>query len=171
MRYQGAGSDSVRNVLVQLLAELQPEIHARKVHVELDLDEVAIQPAGPFPAQPASTRRPQIIAAIRGLLADAIESAAYDGDLSVTLIDTDNAWELELAVSAQPQPPGWTRDSEDAADTGPLDCLVPGLRGKNFSISNRVANECGGQVQFLECPQGGSARVLVMPKHPPGRAA
>lgn len=167
MRSQGERTVSVRQLLLQLLTELQPEIQARRVQVELDLDEVSLPASSPLPPTP---RRPQMVAAIRGLLADAIESSGHEGELSVTLIDTDQAWELEFATSG--------RRSGGPAPTAKLENCEPGLRsqltglrGRNFLLSNRAAGECGGQVQFLECPQGGSARVLVIPKREIRRAA
>jgi len=159
MRPRAGEDQSVRSLLVRLLNEMQPEIQARRVQLELDLDDVQLEPAGLAKALPAVNSNPHVIRAIRGLLADAIESASFDGELSVTLIDADNSWELELATSEYRQR---CNSSEPVGES--RNRLVGGTRGRNFAISNQAANECGGQIQIMECPQGGSARILVMPK-------
>lgn len=169
MRPRAGEDQSVRSLLVRLLTEMQPEIQARRVQLELDLDDVQMDRSGLASMLPAVNANPTVIRAIRGLLADAIESTSFDGELSVTLIDADSSWELELATTEQrSQSKGIdvTRQSREIKNR-----MVGGVRGRNFAISNQAANECGGQIQIMECPQGGSARILVMPKRQIPRAA
>ncbi len=171
MRRPAVGTESVRNLLVQLLSEMQPEILARRVRLDLDLDDVQMD-SGDHDTPMSS--RPKVIAAMRGLLADAIESTGHEGELSVTLIDADSSWELELATATRNRPavagdsPGNKSPSAtnepNPADNVRIHRLAGGWRGKNFTLSTQAANQCGGQIQILECPQGGAARVLVMPK-------
>lgn len=178
MRRCDPATDSIRDLLIRLLAELQPELLARRVQLELDLDEVTL--AGPAAARGAASPPAAVVQAIRGLLADAIESTGYDGELAVTLIDADTQWELELATirsvdhSARQQParPAGSRAEPDAAGArqpqrfARADATAPAipLPGPNFDLSSRAATSCGGQVGLMRCPQGGMARLLVMPK-------
>jgi hypothetical protein len=184
MRRTGTECGSIRALLIQLLAEMQPEILARRMQLELDLDDV---PFGSQPSSqpPTSGTRSGIVHAMRGLLADAIESTGYEGELTVTLVDADNCWELELATIRSgelvvPQLPG-TKNStllnpprfhtpagnQESARTS----TDPASAGPNFVLGSRAAVECGGQVELMRCPQGGVARILVMPKPRARRAA
>lgn len=177
MRRTGMESGSIRALLIQLLAEMRPELLARRVQVELDLDDVPLGAQGQtHPAM--GVNRSGIVHAMRGLLADAIESTGYEGELTVTLVDADSRWELELATirsgeqvapvapgtAGQPalESPRFTVAAGQTKTSGKPDKAA--AAGPNFLLGSRAAVECGGQVELMRCPQGGVARILVMPK-------
>ncbi len=136
------------NTLVQsILSELGPEIRARQIELDIDLDSV-----------PLKHHAATISTAIRGLIANSLQSAPHRGQISITLIDSVDQWELEIADTSEPS----------------LAALNPSVnhRLKIFSHgssphlqrADRAAFAIGGGIQFWNCPQGGVAFVLVIPK-------
>ena len=144
---------SIRNCVLQALSQQQIVIDLLRLTTEYDLDDIPIEPVSPA----AQT-------AIDGFIKKLIMSVHPDSSVSVSLIDGNHQWELEIA--------GNFRESE-------LDASSPLNRPRLFdpqrkSIGDDLQNmamECGGAVERWNCPQGGSALVLVMLKSQLGRKA
>lgn len=85
------------------------------------------------------------------LMEDSIASMPNGGELEVNLIDSEFQWELEVADS--------------------------GSRNRNVSGSDHqstleaVSLTLGGSVQTWNCPLGGLAHVLIVPKRASGNQA
>ena len=137
------------SVLVQqVLQKLHPEMETRNVRIETDLSE------------DISTQQPETIrAAIRSLVRHALSVMPDGGEMSVTLVDGNFQWELEVADSSNGE--DWhtvVRENQD------LPTIVTDELDAHMSAAHQLAMSQGGQIQTWNCPQGGIANVLVIPK-------
>ena len=109
--------------------------------------------------------------AVQGLLENAIQVMPGGGEICVTLLDADLHWELEIADNSQgafgdlgennissAQSAAITEDIDD------LPVIVPYPANDHLRAAHRAAMLHGGQVQSFDCPQGGTAYVLVVPQ-------
>lgn len=79
--------------------------------------------------------------------------------MSVTLVDGNFQWELEVADSSNGE--DWhtvVRENQD------LPRIVTDELDAHMSTAHQLAMSQGGQIQTWNCPQGGIANVLVIPK-------
>ena len=97
-----------------------------------------------------------IDSAVGQLIENAIEATSPGGELNITLIDGDDCWELEIADSPYEEFP---RDQpiENGNRNSPLE-------QSRMEVVRRAAVVHGGKIQTWECPQGGIANVLVIPR-------
>lgn len=136
----------------KVLYKLHPEIERGNVNVETDVCELV-----------ASIDSSTIEAAIKNLIQHAINIMPQGGDISVTLIDGNYQWELEVADSS-------TTFTSNASFSpladGPnrLKRVLPQVVDQFLVDAHRLALRHGGQIQSWDCPQGGMANVLVIPK-------
>ncbi|HMP78122.1 MAG TPA: hypothetical protein PKD54_01600 [Pirellulaceae bacterium] len=142
--------NSVKNQLLEIIAQLGPEIRTRQLAIDFDLDEVPVR------GNPA-----QIATAIRHLLSWTIERSPIRGELSITLIHSTDHWELELA--------GWFESSQSDSRTSGSGLTVhrqsAWLSGDDrLRRAETAAVICGGSVEVWRCPQGGQALVLHVPQ-------
>ena len=86
--------------------------------------------------------------------------------MSVTLVDGENQWELEVADSLPHTKRGMM--PADATTTTPLSLYAPEIQvlpeSERLRLAMDVAMNHGGQIQTWNCPQGGKANVLVIPR-------
>jgi hypothetical protein len=142
---------SIRNCVLQALNQQQIVIDLLRLTTEIDLDEIPVESASP-------AARAVIDAFIKRL----IESVHPGTSVSVSLIDGNHQWELEVAghfkEMEQVDPSSFDRPRLFDAQREPVNQDLQSL-----------AIECGGAVERWNCPQGGSALVLVMLKSQLGR--
>ena len=136
----------------KVLYKLHPEIERGNVNVETDVCELV-----------ASIDSNTIEAAIKNLIQHAINIMPQGGDISVTLIDGNYQWELEVADSSTT----FTSNasfSPLADSPNRLNRVMPQVVDQFLVDAHRLALRHGGQIQSWDCPQGGMANVLVIPK-------
>lgn len=138
---------TVNGLVHSILSELGPEIRARQIELDIDLDSVPLR-------HQAAT----ISTAIRGLIANSLQSAPHRGQISITLIDSADQWELEVADTSEPE-----LVSAKPALNHRLKIFSHGS-SPHLQRADRAAFAIGGEIQFWNCPQGGVAFVLVIPK-------
>ncbi|MEM7782538.1 MAG: hypothetical protein AAF939_00940 [Planctomycetota bacterium] len=130
----------VHKIVNKLLDSLESKLVSLQISLETDLESVK-----------TSGHSIAVESATAALLENAIQAMPDGGNLSVTLIDSPNQWELEVADNA-------SRDFEEK---------IVSENNASLNKAVTVANQQGGEVQTWNCPLGGKAHVLVMPRSRP----
>jgi K+-sensing histidine kinase KdpD len=89
--------------------------------------------------------------AVCQLVENAIEQTPHGGEVNITLVESDNRWELEVADSA-PQP-------------SPANDSISG-RNRNVNRMSEIREAVdlhGGTICSFKCPQGGTANSILIP--------
>ena len=106
--------------------------------------------------------------AVEALISHANEKLVRGCELSFTLIDDLHQWELEVADNVGEFPK--SQVEWDAVFSVPMEkseTLTTALPFPNSPYLNKAYEAAllhGGQLQTWDCPQGGRAYVLVIPK-------
>ncbi len=103
------------------------------------------------------------------LLNNAIQKMPTGGQITVTLIDGKHQWELEIAdTSGMVFNPYESYDDSTylslTEDQDALPTIIPFPDNEHLRKAHRAALACHSQIQTFDCPQGGTAHVLVVPK-------
>ena len=104
-----------------------------------------------------------IHAAVSQLIENAIDQMPTGGELNVTLIEGDRCWELEVADSL-PDPQTMKRETNQHTPYLNLPKIVGVQARSKLELAHRAAIVHGGHVQTWDCPQGGTANVLIIPR-------
>ena len=142
-------STDVSQLVQQVLKELGPEFERQSVCVEADLSELVVT------IVPATIQK-----AVRNLIQHALVASPDQGEISVTLIDGNYQWELEVADSSNGE--NWHTVHPNQRK---LPTIISNELDVHLSAAHRLALSQGGQIQTWNCPQGGIANVLIVPKH------
>ena len=141
-------SDFVR----QIVSGYRSTCESKNVSLLLDLEEVS-----------APYDQKLVHRAVAAMVENAIESMPQGGELEATLINAEHQWELEIADSG-------TKKSETETDAAPDDSDLPRIAGVETSpqmgMLNQLSVLMNATVQSWNCPLGGTANVLVVPKKP-----
>lgn len=145
---------SIDSLTEAVLKRYTDRIESKNIRIEAELQSLT---AAVFPAF--------IDSAVCKLIENAIESTPRGGELNVTLIDGEDCWELEVADSAFEL----TRSNNGGGSS--LSDQVPGSvatgsvdKRARLEVIRRAATVHGGKIQTWDCPQGGTANVLVIPR-------
>ena len=145
---------SVCELTRNIIQSYANEMNRRKISVEADLCSVT-----------ADVHRAVIHSAVSQMVENAIQCMPDGGQISITLIDGQYQWELEVADSVGEI---CERGSSTDATLPPKTQSNPTLRiyapGGTLNRVRNAADVHGGQVQSWVCPQGGTANVLVIPR-------
>ncbi len=142
----------VSQLIDKVLYKLHPEIESSKVNVETDVAELV-----------APIDSGTIEAAIKNLIQHALNVLPQGGEISVTLIDGNYQWELEVADSSTTFASN-SSFSPLVDNPNHLPRVLPQVIDQFLVDAHRLALRHGGQIQSWDCPQGGMANVLVIPK-------
>ena len=145
-------SIEINNLTEDLVASFSGRFEKRNIRVETDLTMVT---ADVFPEA--------IHRAVASLLENAIDSMPTGGELLVTLVDCRHQWELEVADTRSANET-LTTYSDFHSSSEPIR-LQATYGQERLEVANSAAMIHGGQVQTWECPQGGTANVLVIPRY------
>lgn len=105
-----------------------------------------------------------VVPAAAILLTNAINAMPAGGELSVTLVDTDSQWELEVADSGR-SPSRFNapkNTSGEVPEHPPV--FIEFLSHHALHEVDSLAQEYSGSIETYPCPLGGSAHVLIIPK-------
>lgn len=147
-------STSVNQIVDDLLDSYGPRLNNHNISIETDLEPTS-----------AVIDSRLIQSAIQALLDNAIEAMPHGGVLSATLINGKHQWEFEVADTsgiAYSDFKSLAREENDAK----LPVVIPFPETEQLRNAYRNAMELGGQIQTWDCPQGGTAHVLVIPRRP-----
>jgi len=154
-------------ILVDQLVQSTVESHQLQfakssINVEMDLENVE-----------ATIDREMVRKTTKLLLDNATEKMLNGGGtISVTLIDGEHQWELEVADTDGMAYHPFGHSNNDSAKTNQpnenedLPVILQFPSTESLRKAYRLAAQHGGQIQTWDCPQGGTAHVLVVPKRP-----
>ena len=153
---------SISRLINEIVLSLSDHFISSRITVELDVQALEVHANAPL-----------IQAALKSLMQNALQSMERGGELSVTLIDCPHQWELEVADTStnrlveasilkdQPSPENQSNEQEKAID---LPLNAPSLNRESLNDVHAAAEAHGGHVQTWNCPSGGTANVLIIPK-------
>ena len=150
---------SIDKLVQEVIASHQRDLVEKNIVVQTDLSRIN-----------AFGDSELIKSAFASLIGNAKELMDKGGELTVTLVDGNHQWELEIADCVDADPagpkPDIDRQSETAKSDGhrELPTVIPFLDTEHLRNATRAAMSHGGHVQTWDCPQGGTAHVLVIPK-------
>jgi signal transduction histidine kinase len=140
----------------KIIESLQEELDRKQISVEIDADELIV-----------IADKQLIWSAAEGMIRHAIDNMPNGGEITVIVVDSSNQWELEVADSAR-HPPKRAESAmrmqccANLADNMPTAVAFPS--GDFLQPAHQAAMLLGGQIQCWDCPQGGTAFVMVIPK-------
>ena len=154
------------NAIVQSTVDsCRSQFEQSSINVELDLEKVET------PADQELVRKTTQL-----LLENAFEKMTNGGTVSITLIDGEHQWELEVADTngmayhpfghANNETQGSKRRNQvdQSNDQRDLPVILQFPSTDALRNAYRTAAQHGGQIQTWDCPQGGTAHVWVVPK-------
>ena len=148
-------SCSVTQLVSDLLDTHKSNLDRHAIRIETDMQPIE------------ATISPDLIRkALSGLILNAIDSTPPGGEIAITSIDGIHQWEIEVADSSHVGRNGNFAELNIGEEFDGLDfpVLVPFPRSDNLRDAYRAAFKHEGQIQCWECPQGGMAYVLVIPR-------
>lgn len=136
--------------LVEEIADsLGPQLEAQGVDVELDIP----------PAMPLRADREMIRRALLNLMLNALDVMPHGGEIIVTACEGFEGFEIEVADSG----PG-IRDEDEPRLFEPFFSTKETGTGLGLSVVAHVAEAHGGSVIAENCPQGGAAFTIRLPR-------
>lgn len=135
---------SIDALTLDALQKFQCRLKSKRLQLEKELQSTTA---------PVSTK--EISAAICQLIENAIAQSPEGGNVNVTLIDNEHCWELEVANSAKAHFERWgaTHSAQQ-----------PGCSPETLHAVVQAANSHGGELKSLNCPLGGTANILKIPR-------
>ncbi len=152
---------SVSRLVNEIVLSLSDHFTNSRITVELD-----VQPLDVF------ANHDLIRAALKSLMRNALASMTQGGELSVTLIDSPHQWELEVAdtstnrlveASIQKDQPDPHPEDEPVGAVG-FSMNEQTFERDSLAEVHAAAAAHGGHIQTWNCPSGGTANVLIIPK-------
>jgi signal transduction histidine kinase len=133
----------------EIIESVAPQLSAQGVQVELDIPPHTLLDAD----------RELIRRAILNLVLNALDAMPCGGELVITAYDGARAFELEVADSG----PG-IRDADKGRLFEPFYSTKPTGTGLGLAIVSHIAEAHGGTVTASNCPEGGAAFTLRIPR-------
>ena len=146
----------VGQLIHDVLEQYRPQMAKKNVLLETDFDI--------FNAFVDPNQLHSIVAA---LVENALRPMTKGGEISVTLIDGKHQWELEVAdsfgMAFSSFEPTVNEDQVNEDHEG-LPLIIPFPESEELRTAHRVAISQGAQIETWNCPQGGTAHVLTVPR-------
>lgn len=150
------GTFLVGELVEEVCESLTPQFEAQAVEIEIDIP----------PNTSLTADRELIRRAVLNLALNALDVMPQGGDLVVTSYDGPGGFELEVADSG----PGLS-DEQQKRLFEPFYSTKETGTGLGLSVVAHVAEAHGGSVTAINCPEGGAAFTLKIPRHAMGAAA
>jgi two-component system sensor histidine kinase HydH len=139
----------VGDLVNEVCESLEPQLDAQMIHVDVD-----VPPNTPLTADREMFRR-----AILNLVLNAIDAMPNGGELVITSYDGPRGFELEVADSG----PGLSEEQKRKAFE-PFYSTKQNGTGLGLAIVYHVAEAHGGTVTAMNCPEGGAAFTIRIPR-------
>ena len=144
---------SVAEAVATAIDHIRPVCLKKNITIETDLEGVNLQ-----------ADQTLVVPAIASLLTNGINAMPAGGELSVTLVDTDSQWELEVADSGRsPSRFNMALDPPHQMPEHPP-VFIEYLTHQALHEVGLLAEAFSGNMETYPCPLGGSAHVLIIPK-------
>lgn len=139
----------VRELVDEVCESLDPQISAQGVTADIDVP----------PNMLLSADREMLRRALLNLVLNALDAMPGGGDLIITGLATFAGFELEVADSG----PGLSDDSK-ARLFEPFYTTKSGGTGLGLSVVYQISEAHGGNVSAINCPEGGAAFTIMIPR-------
>jgi signal transduction histidine kinase len=140
----------------EICQSLQPQIDAQQIDLEVDVP----------PHTPVSADREMFRRAVLNLVLNAIDAMPHGGMLVITSYDSLDGFELEVADTG----PGLS-DEVRRRLFEPFFSTKSAGTGLGLAVVYQVAQAHGGTVTAGNCPEGGAAFTIRIPRRAMGVAA
>ena len=146
----------VRDLIDEVCGAVGPQLAAQKIRVETDV----------APGMLLSANREMLRRAVMYLMLNALDVMQDGGELVITSFVDKSGFELEIADSG----PGL--DEEQLKHVfEPFYTTKSSGTGLGLAIVHRIAEAHGGRVTAVNCPEGGAAFTIELPRQAMGAAA
>ncbi len=139
----------VGDLVNDVCQSLEPQLDAQKVDLDIDVPPNTLLTAD----------REMIRRALLNLVLNAIDAMPDGGTLVITSYDSAHGFELEVADSGS----GLTDEAKRRAFE-PFYSTKPNGTGLGLAIVYHVAESHGGTVTAMNCPEGGAAFTIKIPR-------
>ncbi|MCI0333746.1 MAG: HAMP domain-containing histidine kinase [Planctomycetes bacterium] len=139
----------VGDLVNEVCESLEPQLEAQMIDVDIDVPPNTLLTAD----------REMIRRAIMNLVLNAIDAMRGGGQLVITSYDGPRGFELEVADSG----PGLTEEQKRKAFE-PFYSTKQNGTGLGLAIVYHVAEAHGGTVTAMNCPEGGAAFTIKIPR-------
>ncbi|QEG24591.1 sensor histidine kinase [Mariniblastus fucicola] len=143
-------NNSLSDFVRQVVSGYRNTCESKNVSMVLDLEEVS-----------APYDRKLVHKAVIAMVENAIEAMPEGGELEATLVNAEYQWELEIADSGRSA-------EQDAPSINQTNPELPKVLGTETNLHMGTLNQLSvlmnATVQSWNCPLGGTAHVLVVPK-------
>ena len=140
---------SVEDLVTDVCDSLRPQLDAQKILCSVDIPH----------ATTLAADREMLRRAILNLVLNSVEAMPEGGELSFTSVEGPSGFELEIADSGPGLPLEESRRVFDPFFTTKSDGTGLGL-----AIVQRIAEAHGGRVNICNCPEGGAAFTIEIPR-------
>lgn len=147
---------SVRELVDEVCQAIGPQLDAQTIQVVADV----------APNTQVSADRDMLRRALLNLMLNALDAMSDGGELVITSYDSPYGFELEVADSG----PGFTPEQLEHLFDPFYSTKATGT-GLGLSIVQRIAESHGGRVTATNCPEGGAAFTIEIPRRALGVAA
>ena len=148
-------NNSLSDFVRQVVSGYRTTCETKNVSMVLDLEEVT-----------APYDRVLVHKAVAAMVENALESMPEGGELEATLVNAEYQWELEIADSGSSEEETLSPPPEKVAIANGQE--LPRILGTetnaHMGMLNHLSILMNATVQSWNCPLGGTAHVLVVPK-------
>ena len=145
-----------RDLVDEICEALNPQMEAQGIEVSIDVP----------PNTLVTADREMLRRALVNLVLNAIDVMPRGGDVIITSYDGPTGFELEVADSG----PGLSQDQLGHV-FDPFFTTKSNGTGLGLSIVHRIVEAHGGRITALNCPDGGAAFTIELPRKAMGAAA
>lgn len=139
----------LRDLVCDVCESLAPHLASQRITIDIDV---------PFNQQ-VSADRELLRSGLWNLVKNAIDAMPQGGDLVITSWQDQQGIEIEVADSG----PGICRDSQRELFS-PHFTTKPGATGLGLTFVQQMAQLHGGNVYVANCPEGGAAFTIRIPR-------
>jgi signal transduction histidine kinase len=139
----------VNDLVSEVCESLEPQLDAQMIDIDIDVP----------PNTVLSADREMIRRAVLNLVLNAIDAMRDGGTLVITSYDSPRGFELEVADSG----PGLS-DEQKRRAFEPFFSTKQNGTGLGLAIVYHVAEAHGGTVTAMNCPEGGAAFTIKIPR-------
>lgn len=146
----------INDLVEEVCESLRPQLEAQGIEVDLDVPPNTLLAAD----------REMLRRAVLNLVLNALDAMPQGGELVVTSFESPTGFELEIADSG----PGLSQDDQKNVFEPFYSTKSTGT-GLGLSVVYQIAEAHGGNVTATNCPEGGAAFTIVIPRQHRGAKA
>lgn len=139
----------IGDLVEEVCESFGPQLEAQGIEVDVDV-----------PPQTLLTADRELIRqAVGNLVLNSVDAMAHGGELVITSYESRGGLELEIADSG----PGLNKEELQRAFE-PSFTTKPSGAGLGLAVVHQIADLHGGTVEAMNCPEGGAAFTMKIPR-------